>query len=275
MKKYTPLIILLIISMIIPTVVLPTSAATQTSLDFSDSSSPIKVEMSASELLEFVLGTSISEVEKNYLDTTFGTVLSYSEFVPQKRVETVYDFGTLSVSAEKYEYTAAGGKVSWIPKTASVDGKTVDLSYSAASGKYEGKIEGLSASSGAILTVSYNCELKIDSETANYYASYTYDKATELWQENDEYVKANEAYEARQKYLAALDEYNAKKQAYDKYVSDKEKYDKKLEAFEKYESDLAEYKAALAEYKAAKDEFDKALKDFNTKKEAYETYLEV
>lgn len=273
MKKITPLIILLIVSMLLPMVVIPVSA-TGNSLNYADPSSPVKVEMSASELLEYVIGGSVSELEKTYLDQTFGDVFSYSEFVPQKKVEAVYDFGTLSISAEKYEYASESGKVTFTPSTATIDGKSVQLAYSAASGKYEGKIEGLSANDGATLTVNYSTSLPISAQTANVYVNYTYDQANQLFAEEKEYGQRLETYNAYQDYLEKLEIYNEKKQAYDKYVSDKAKYDKKLEAFEKYEDDLAEYKVKLEEYKKAKEEFDKALKEFEKKKKAYETYLE-
>lgn len=274
MKKVTPIIFLLIISMLLPLAVMPASAAENKGLNYADPSSPVKVDMSASELLEYVVGGSIPALEKTYLDQIFGDVFSYSEFVPQKKVETAYDFGTLTVYAEKYEYTAESGKVTFVPTTATVEGKTVSLAYSASSGKYEGKIEGLDASEGETLTVNYTASLPISASEANKYVNYTYDVARELVVEEEKYEEAVELYDSYQEYLSKLDDYNAKKQAYDKYVSDKAKYDKKLEAFEKYEDDLAEYKKKLEEYKTASDAFDKALKEFEKKKKAYETYLE-
>jgi len=105
MKKYTLLSLLLAAVMLLSAGALPAAAAAPEKLDFSDAGSPVKVNVSASEFLTFLLGKEISATEADFLDSKLGDVFSYSEYVPQKNVEATYRDGELNVTAEKYETT--------------------------------------------------------------------------------------------------------------------------------------------------------------------------
>lgn len=269
MKKYTLLSLLLAAVMLLSAGALPAAAAAPERLDYSDASSPVTVNISASEFLEFLLGEEISATEAKFLDSKLGDVFSYSEYVPQKNVEATYSDGVLKVSAEKYEHGSNDGKVTWIPTEAVFEGKSVSLSYSASSGKYEGTISGVTDESAMSTTVTYTCSLPVSASVANGYVNYTYDHAILLWNENAEYERRVAAYNAYQEYLAEMLTYDAKKQEFDKYVAEMAKYEEKYAAYEKYLADFEAYEKALGEYYAYKE----MLAEFNAHKEMYEKYL--
>lgn len=269
MKKYTLLSLLLAAVMLLSAGALPAVAAAPEKLDFSDAGSPVKVNVSASEFLTFLLGKEISATEADFLDSKLGDVFSYSEYVPQKNVEATYRDGELNVTAEKYEHSSPGGKVVWIPTEAVFAGKSTSLSYSAASGKYTGRISGVTDESVMSMTVTYTCSLPISAGVANGYINYTYDHALLLWNENAEYERRVAAYNAYQEYLAELSVYDSKKEAFDKYVADMAKYEEKYAAYEQYVKDFKEYEEKLEAYRVYKE----MLAEFEAHKEMYENYL--
>lgn len=272
MKKITPLIILLTMVMILSFGSTTVSAVSQPpSVDYSNPSSPVVKELMASEFLELLIGGSISSLEAEFLDSTFGEVFKYSDVIPQKNIETVYSGGTLSISASVYEYKTLGGAtVSWKPVQATLDGRKTTLTYSSTTKKYEGKLENVAESTGITLVVDYSCDIVIPSSVANSYKNYTYQYALELCNEEDNYNKKLETYNAYQQYLAEKKAYDELKASWDKYYEDKDKYDKKEVEYLKYQEELAEYNKKYAEFEA----YNQAMEEFNDKLDAYNEYLE-
>lgn len=269
MKKYKLLSLLLAAAMLLSAGAVPVAAAAPEKLDYSDSGSPVTVNISASEFLTFLLGKDISATEADFLDSKLGDVFSYSEYVPRKNVEASYSHGTITVFAEKYENDSADGKVVWTPTEATFEGKSVPLTYSMSNGKYSGTISGVSESASLSVSVTYSCALPISASVANGYINYTYDHALLLWNENAEYERRVAAYNAYQEYLAELSVYESKKQAFEKYVADMAKYEEKYAAYEKYVQDFAQYEKDLEAYRVYKE----MLAEFEAHKEMYEEYL--
>ncbi len=271
MKKFTPLILLLVAIMVISSSSVTVGAANELSrIDYSDPSSPVSVEMQALDFMKLLIGEDISSVEAEYLDSVFGEMFIYSDVIPQKNVEIEYFAGILDIYATVYEYKTADGKtVKWIPTVATLEGREVTLSYSSSSGKYEGQLKNIGETDGSTLVVDYTCDFKIDADTVNGFRNYTYKYALSLWNENEEYKRKLEAYNAYQQYLAELATYNESYAEWEKYVAEKAKYERKYAEYQDY---LEAVKIYNEKYNAYLEYLEEKA-TFESKKKEYEDYL--
>ena len=272
MKKFTPLVFLLAFIMIVSSSTMTALAATNQlkGIDYSNPASPVSVEMGSVEFMKILTGEDISDIEAEYLDSTVGDMLLYSDVIPQKYVETSYKDGTLSVLAKEYTYiTDNGTAITWVPKVAKFENASVDLSANA-SGDYEGSFKNVADASQKYLTIEYTCKLVFSAAVVDSYKNYTYNYAFGLWQENADYLKKLEAYETYQKYLLDLKEYNILKMEWSEYESEYKTWATKEAAYNNYINVLLpEYEKAYAAWTA----YQEAVKDLPAKIKQYEDYL--
>ncbi len=234
--------------------------------------------LSAYQILENVLGETLSEVEKNYLDENEKTFLSYSGGVGISNIVTDYNDNDkiLTVKASPYSYVGVNGKtVTWIPTA--VEGIALDDAYSYAvkwdkaedyvSVQYTTVFDLNDADVNGYLNSAYNAgRLASEEYIARKLAEEEYEKQTaeyERWvnedlKEYNESLKAYEEYLVEYNiYLDKLNEYNAYLADYDKYQADLELYEQYLEDMEQYKTDYQKYRENAEAWKSYYDELEK------------------
>lgn len=263
---------LLTLALMLPSLCcLPTLAAQPADTNYSNPSSPVVVELSASELTALLVGSSLPKIEKTYLDTMLGShVFSYSDAIPVSYVTASYEGASLRINAKVYRYTAVNGtEVVWYPATATVAGKTMAMLSTKDPDVYSALFSSLDVSVQSSVKVNYSTYISIPSSVADYYRNYTYNVAYALWRENRTYEQYLSALSAYNTYLRAMEKYNADLLAWESYVVEKEKYDIKYAAYLQYLTDYELYEEKLKDYEA----YERALKDYHTQLDAYEKYL--
>jgi ferredoxin len=198
---------LLTAAMLLPSLtVLPAAAAgAVTTLDFSNPSSPVTVEVGAADFVSLLVGQQISSAERTYLNASFsGEALLYSDAIDSDCVKTAFEGTTLTVLARSYSYMApSGAQISWVPTTASLNGKMRGLEYSFASSAYETEYADVDASAKHQLIVDYTCTMTIPAAVSDYYINHAYDYAFELWEKSYRYREYQSQLSAHEAYLAA------------------------------------------------------------------------
>ncbi len=224
----TALVWLLTAAMLLPSLtVLPAAAAgAVTTLDFSNPSSPVTVEVGAADFVSLLIGQQISSAERTYLNASFsGEALLYSDAIDSDCVKTAFEGTTLTVLAHSYSYMApSGAQISWVPTTASLNGKMRGLEYSFASSAYETEYADVDASAKHQLIVDYTCTMTIPAAVSDYYINHAYDYAFELWEKSYRYREYQSQLSAHEAYLAAKASYDTELAAWETYCAEKSKY---------------------------------------------------
>ncbi len=235
-------LILVIISALALTV--PTFAAFE-DYDISDRGSDKTDEKSSTDLLEEHIGTKLSEAERSFIDSYSTLVLKYNSVINANKVSIDYTAGTLTVTANKFEYTAENGKkLVWIPERAIVDGH--ELPFTAAADTY---IASLTADCAKDASVLYKASTEISKEDFNVILNLHYYTA---------------------KYASDIADYEAKLAAYEKYVYEKRLYDDALAEYNRYLEDLKEYNDILYKY----EHYDDLMAQYEIDKAKYDAYIE-
>ena len=205
----------------------------------------------------------LSDAEREFL-SLFGNIsVSYSDLISSDRVTVENTEGGITVKAEKYEYTAKSGTLTYVPVSAEISGERVAIFESG-----ECFFEGADATDSALtVTVHYEADVRILNEDMSIALNLYHDTASLIYEEAEferaetlynEYKRAKRIYDdAERKYLQYLDrlsEYEADVQRYEayeaaliKYAEDYSRYLEYLTAMDKYDIENAEYLRYLAD----------------------------
>ncbi len=223
------------------------------------------------ELLAFLVGTSLTDSELEYLNTTLsGVTFRYSDAIPDSNITTQYDSedrNSLDVWVRPYSYTANNGAlVEWIPTSAKIGDRTLPL-------EKQGD--------------RYGCVFENPGQLSDFYMDVTFEWNVEFPTEavagliNLAFTEGDEALRELLAYEVAMDRYNAQMDAYNAYqayLSAKGEYDVYLEEKRKFDEEMQkylDYTAAYEKYLADKkhyDDLNEAWDKYNAYKAAKETY---
>lgn len=259
--------------------------AASVQLDFHNKASSEKVTMTASEFLRLGGISNLSEAEIHCIDES-GILLTYSCPVSGKVLSVSSGNGSVTVKADKTEYTASNGaKVVWVPETAVLGStkKNMDASgktYTAVfTGLENGKTYTVDVRYKAVITLNANevnsilqipynigiaaleSEKKYETEVANYQNSMA-----SFEEKIDEYAVKYAEYED---YLKAYSKYAVLYAEYLDYRKKVENYESQVKAYEEYLAKKENYYTLLEEYNLLAAEYDSKLKAYSE----YTAYL--
>ncbi len=238
-------------------------------LNYANPDSEATVELTASAFLSLLTREAISEAEAAYVDSVLvENPFTYSEAIPPRAVDTVYEHNTLTITARPHSYTAANGEtVTWIPTAATLGLKRIQLLPVGEEGEMQGTLQDVAESDDARLKVTYSCTLTVPAAVSDDYLNYAWNYADKLYGEQESYKAHLAAWEAYCTYLTDKAAYDLALGEWQAYVTAKEKYDKKLAEYVTYEQELALYREQLAAYEA----YCSALDYYKQRLDAYET----
>lgn len=261
-------------------------AAASGGLDYSYPHATKTEEVYSDELLENMLGASVSDAEREYLRLHGGFKLSYNYGIPTSYVSVQYNAqtGELSVFASEYRYVAENGvTVVWTPVSAELYSEEKPLTAP----EYSSTFAAPSAASADAVTVKYKADFVIERDDVNRLLNLAHSDAVKYKAEIEE--KTAEYEDAREKYLTDTQKYNeyvAALALYKQYLSEKRIYDEQFSEYNDYLLELAEYNAQVVkynEYVAAKEkyyadyakykEYLALAVQYQSKLEAYEKYV--
>lgn len=260
MKKSTTICLISIIVLSLLTLLGMISAAdTEKGLDYSDPSSAVKIDISASELVSLLTKDEISKAESEFLDSAYKNPFSYTDLIPSSLVSASYtDNTTLSVTARDYSYTSRDGySVIFVPTSVAIGDKILSLSFDDATNTYTAALENTDHTLEAIVRVNYTSVIHPEKEISDQYINAAYYLALDVKARSDAYD-------------ILLAGYNDEVLAYQKYTDEMTEYKKALLLFEKYKEDKKAYESKLAEYNLALDEYNR----YKAEMDKYEDYLE-
>lgn len=231
--------------------------------------------LDAADVVEFFLGTGITDGEREYLKKHGGVSISADFGITTAYVITEYKDGTLSVRAREYVYTAENGtEVRWIPSTLRIDNECIPLERE--EDDYRASITR-ELTDGASCTVDFTLDISIPTEEVNRLLNLAYNDLPRVRAEVEdgyaEYDRLLAEYEAGElafaEYLSAMAKYEADFAAYTDYVSRKKIYDDKKAEFDAYVIALNEYNDAVERER----EYNVALEKYNADLLLYNEYI--
>lgn len=252
-KKYMRALCALLLLLLCASVIFSSVSAAENNYSYP-SATAVK-EIYADEFLETFVGVTLSDVERAYLKTQSGFLLSYNSAIPTSCVTADLSGDTLTVSAKAYTYTAENGVcVVWTPQRVTLGSREAPLSAPS----YTATLDNVGAAESSV-TVSYTAEFVI-SEAAVAALLNTDVEALklEIAEKRSEYESESEQYRAD---LAAYNQYLAELAVYNEYLAAKNIYDAEYAEYTAYLAELAKYEAAYAEYEAYEAARDKYHKD--------------
>lgn len=218
------------------------------------------------ELLALLVGASLTDSEREYLNTTLpGVTFRYSDAIPDSNITTQYDSedrNSLDVWVRPYSYTANNGVlVEWIPTSAKIGDRTLPL-------EKQGD--------------RYGCVFEDPGQLSDFYMDVTFEWNVEFPTEavaeliNLAFAEGDEALSRLLAHEVAMDAYNAQMDAYNAYqayLSAKREYDIYLEEKRKFDEEMQkylDYVAAYEKYLANKKHYDELIEAW----EKYDDYID-
>lgn len=255
-----------------------TAFAKTADYDYSRPLAP-SITLSASDILEDVLGYTVSEEEKKYLSLYSDFAFSYASGIPTSYLTTVFDENAseLSVTAYEYSYTANNG-VSVVWRPTSVVFREQEVSFAFENGVYVADYSGVTLDDDNSVEVKYSADFSIKHESINTFLNLAYKDAPML----AEIIKTKEAeYNALKaqydvdivkykEYLEALSEYESNMVIYREYLSAKRIYDEAYAEYQTYLSEVEDYNSSMLKY----NEYLKELEKYNSDYAKYKAYLD-
>jgi len=250
--------------------------------DYSHSGSPINKTIDTVGLVEFYLASveeQMTSAERKFVESFGRITLTYCDVITTDKIRFSYNDSTeiLTVTPEKYSYTAKDGELTWVPVTVTVKGDEKALVNGSAEFPLDkdsygtAEIEVVYNASAPLAASEINEIINLYHDTAKYsyeieeyktkkilYSNYVrakriYDDALA---EYNEYLKELEYYESAtdkyEKYLEAMEEYTEKQKEYLRYVSELEVYEENRLIYEKYVEALGKMEEQLKTIEIAK-----------------------
>lgn len=247
-------------------------------LDYSVPGQTGNVTLTAADILTRVMGFTLTDTERVYLERYCDTVLRYDDRISTRYVSVYYheEDKTLTVYAESYEYVSSDGMtVVWTPDSFTLSGETVAAEES--EGGYTATFENVSESPELTVTAGYRTTLTIPRSVANRLLNLAYNDAaeweSEIARREEEYRVCEAEYRSAlseyENYLDARSRYLAEYEIYSVYLAAKAEYDERLADYNAYLSDMEEYSADMIRYR----EYLSALEKYNTDYSVYLAYL--
>ncbi len=261
-KKTTALIALLLLCASLFGVY--ASAATKANYDSSVNASSGNVTLSAVDVLESYIGSSIGDDERAFFDTVSATgvvelvEVSYNEIINTGKANIDYSNGKLIVTAYEYEYVGVNNKsFLWIPDSVSFAEKNVQLSKRG--DVYECEIECSEPENKESVKIAYRASVELSADDVN--------EILNIYRNTAEYVYNKDKYDA---YLIEKKLYDDAKAKYDKYLLDLAEFEALTEAFETYDTvTIPKYNEQMAQYQ----EYEDKKKTYDAELAAYNAYL--
>lgn len=236
--------------------------------------------VSSAELLEELMGISLSDAETDWLineapaELTAKLTLTYDTTVPYNGITVTFPSDRhVTVAAEVFVGTEKG--TLWTPISVAVDGTRVEMTAVAENENLYTATVSLSedhTDTSVEVSVAYSTTFAVDANAAEVLANAAYDTATEAIAAQAAYEKAlaehTKAAEAYAAYQAALRQYKSDLARYTAYQAAMNVYRTRLAAYESYLEELAVYEEENARYEAYLQE--KAAYDT-----AYAEYMEL
>ncbi|MBQ1261255.1 MAG: hypothetical protein IIX96_04510, partial [Clostridia bacterium] len=231
-------------------------------LDYGRESSGEEESLTPSELLEKIIDTEISDVERKYLDKHSKVVLKYDSGITSSYVKSDYVAanGELTVRARPYSYTAENGAtVTWLPTVITLDGRE-------GTQRFEGDecisvFGGVTEDDNTRAEVTYKASFTVGKDTVNSLLNMAY---------NDAVFGREDIARRNAEYDRLYAQYREEKLAYEDYLERLSQYESDYALYTKYLQDKRIYEELCAEY----EEYLALLDDFNEKNEVYLAYLE-
>ncbi|MBQ8310322.1 MAG: InlB B-repeat-containing protein [Clostridia bacterium] len=258
--------------------VLPSATAEQTlpSIDYGIAGRESNTEYSPSELYSFLFGSSPTEAEADYLDTTSMT-FRYNALIPGSAVSTDYDAeaGTLAIQIRPYTYTAANGvTVTWMPTVATVDGNALALTER--DGVFSVLLEDVFYSEDFEMQVEYAWSTEIPSEVIAALRTSAYQKGAEALILQNAYEEKLSVYNRALAEYTAWTAYAVQKDLYDEYIEKLVAYQAAKEAYETYTKEYAQYlidRDVYNEWVAYDQAMEAYTEQYRDQYEAYMNYV--
>ncbi len=277
-SKLVRIISLVLLSAMLACLLTAFASADSRDSDFSRPASSGNTTLGASDFLTEILGFSLSDEERSYLDLYSDFYFSHASTVPISYVTASHDEseGILTVRAYEYSYTAKNGvEVTWIPESIECRGEEQKLQK--IDTVYTAELADIYISDDNSVKVRYSSSFEISAEAVNSFLNLAYYDAARL---NEEISEAEAKYTAQKnqydidkssylEYLSLLSEYEASLAIYREYQIAKRIYDENLAAYNTYLSELSEYEAESKRY----TEYLSALEKYNADFAKYQAYL--
>lgn len=248
-------------------------------VDLSRAGSQYTVTVGSLELVEILLGESVSRAEHTYLLEYGDYSVKYDEGITTATIHATLDSGVLRVSVYEYKYTSdSGASVVWIPDTAELFGEVKKLAFDSEGG-YRAEFSGVTgADESTAVTVEYTLNVTYPRDMANALINLAYsdaihyrDYVAQMQADHEAALKEYElALAAYREYLGKKDTYLDQLEAYNIYVEKKQASDLAWQEYNEYLSDLARYNQSLVDYAEYETAYAKYLSDWA----AYSDYLE-
>ncbi len=227
------LMALLLTAMLVPVFAFAASAADYSRPGFSGTD--YNKEVGSAELLSDIMGLSVSDEERRYLDEYGSFSIVYPKSIPASYITLTKDGGNIRIEAREYSYIADNGLlIVCVPKSIVFSGgepSELMLQPTAQEGEYSLVYTPPSVAADFKLDVKYSLDIEIPKDGINSALAAAYNDARWF-----SYLLEYEGYET------ALLEYNA-------YLAEKRIYDEKYGDYLNYLEELSDYEASLAAYK--------------------------
>lgn len=221
--------------------------------DYAKSGDSAYSTLNTSDILERLLNTSLSDIEREYLSSADLT-LNYSTGIPVSNINTALMSGELSVNMKKYSYTANNGTtVNWTP--ISVNGEAV-----ANNGDYSYSTHIDENYPSDTVDIVYRALFSILKDDINKHINSAYDYSESVY---------NKLTAEENRYASEYSIYQSALSAYNNYLVEYEKYQKAEFNYQQY---LNDYQAWLEKDKAYKD-YLVAMETYEQKQKEYQEYL--
>lgn len=233
------------------------------------------------DIVSGLMGTGISEVEREYLNAHSKYSVLFTSDVPAEHCVAAVTNGKICALALPYSYTAANGQtVNWLPVFAQVEGgEPVPLVWSDRDEAYCAYLDG---GGGKDVTFTYVATVTLPENVALDMANEAYAAAVEMEKALAEFEEDHrvwsEADERYREYLAKLNAYDLAKEAYKKYKDDLVKYDAELLKYQTWWNEYDAQKALYDQYVLKYDKFlanREEIRFYDEQLEAYREYMEL
>ncbi|MBQ9806779.1 MAG: InlB B-repeat-containing protein [Clostridia bacterium] len=223
------------------------------------------------ELLALLVGTSLTDSECEYLNTTLpGVTFRYSDAIPDSNITTQYDSedrNCLEVWVRPYSYTANNGAVvEWIPTQAQIGDRTLPLEKQG--DRYGCVFEDPQQLSDFYMDVSFEWNVEFPTETVAELINLAFTEGDEALDKLLAYEVALEEYNAKMDAYHAYQEYLSAKAEYDVYLEEKRIFDEEMQKYLDYVAAYEQYLADKKHYDELNEAWDKYL-EYKAAKESY------
>ena len=234
--------------------------------DYSTATSNAKKTYSATEFMEQIMGLTLSEPERAYLELYSDFSFKYNSQIPTSLVTTELLNGVLTVRANVYSYTAENGEtVVWTPSSVLLRGVSYPIDSSSG---YTLVLEGVEETEDNTVKVNYVSDFWVDKDSINELINLAYNDALVL-KVCDDYQKAYIEYEGAYKlytdYLSDMKIFEEDSAFHSEYLDACIEFENKMDEYLVY----SEAKQRFLEYA----EYLRLLEESAPKIAAYEKYI--